>query len=81
LVGQLEEQNGFKYLFTMMDWYMRWHEAIPIQNKETETIVETFTQEWISQYGVPEIVTSDQGKEFTLGVFRRLAQEFGIKHV
>ena len=73
--------NGFNYLLTLVDRFSRWPVAIPIVDMNAETVVDAFTHGWISTYGVPEVLTSDRGSQFSSAIFTQLLKNWGVKHV
>ena len=71
LVGPLpvtERRN--KYMLVITDYWTRWCEAIPIPNKESATVAGTFMRVWVSRYGCPQAILTDQGKEFDSKLFK-----------
>ena len=48
----------------MIDRYSRCPKAIPIPDTTAEVVAREFYNYLISQYGVPSIITSDQGSQF-----------------
>ena len=79
IVGPLPESEGMKYLFTVVDRFTRWPEAIPIPNIEAETCAKALIWHWISRFGVPNDITSDRGTQFTGSLWRQLTDLLGIK--
>jgi transposase InsO family protein len=67
-------------LFTVVDRSTRWPEAIPLAGTTTADCVEAFLSGWISRFGVPAVVTSDRGVQFTSSVWSGLCQKLGINH-
>ncbi|GBO31697.1 hypothetical protein AVEN_36944-1 [Araneus ventricosus] len=61
-----------------MDYFTKWPEAIPIPNQEASTVVEELVRAWISRYGVPMILHSDQGTNFNSALFTELCKLLGI---
>ena len=57
--------NGFNHLLTVVDIFLRWPSAFPIPDINAETVVDTFAHGWIASHGVPEVVTSDRGSQFS----------------
>ena len=71
LVGPLprtERRN--RYMLVIVDYWTRWCEAIPIPNKESATVAGAFMRVWVSRYGCPMTILSDQGKEFDSALFK-----------
>lgn len=73
IVGPLPQSNGFTYLLTIIDRYTRWVEAIPIRNIFAATIANKFVDTWVARFGVPNIITSDQGTQFESKLFKELS--------
>ena len=72
LVGPFPPSEGCTYLFTITDRFTRWPEAVPIQNAEATTCARALLRTWIARFGVPDSITSDQGPQFTSGLWREL---------
>ena len=77
----MPHSKGFNHLLTVVDRFSRWPVAIPIADINADTVVDSFTHGWIATYGVPEIVTSDRGSQFSSAVFTQLLKNWGVKHV
>ena len=73
--------NGQNHLLTIVDRFSRWPVAIPIPDINAETVIDQFTHGWISSYGVPEVVTTDRGSQFTSTMFNQLLRNWGIRHI
>ena len=81
LVGPLVSSNNNKYLLTMVDRFTRWPEACPLPNMETTTIATALIGTWISRYGVPDTITTDQGRQFESRLFKKLNELLGCKRI
>uniref|UniRef100_A0A5S6Q0E0 RNA-directed DNA polymerase n=1 Tax=Trichuris muris TaxID=70415 RepID=A0A5S6Q0E0_TRIMR len=79
IVGPLPPAQGYSYILTCIDRCTRWPEAIPIQNTSTETIALAFLHAWVSRFGVPKTLTTDQGRQFESSMFNHLTEFLGIK--
>lgn len=80
LVGPFSVSKGNTYILTMMDRFTRWPEAVPLSNMEATTVTEAILCHWISRFGKPAIITTDQGRQFISQHFRSFCQRFGIDH-
>lgn len=67
-----------RYFFTMQDAYTRWLVAKPIPEITTKQVAETLLESWVYQYGVPVIIHSDQGSQFTSELFKEVMKALGI---
>ena len=79
IVGPLPYSNGFKYIFTCVDRFTRWAEAIPIPDMTTETVLQAFVNMWVQRFGVPEYLTSDRGSQFESHLHGKVMALLGIK--
>ena len=61
--------GGNKYLLVVVDYFTKWVKAIPIENQEAETVAKAFITHFVSNFGVPRIIHSDQGTNFTSNVY------------
>jgi putative transposase len=71
--------RGFVYLVAVLDWYSRkvlsWRVSITM---DVHFCLEAL-EEAIARYGVPEIVNTDQGCQFTSQAFTGLLKKHGIR--
>ena len=80
LVGPLPVSEGMSYLFTVVDRFTRWPEAIPIPDAKTETCAHALIRHWIAQFGIPNDLASDRGAQFTSELWKELNKLLGIQH-
>jgi cleavage and polyadenylation specificity factor subunit 1 len=73
-------QLNYRYCLTMIDRFSRWPEAVPLSNITADTIATAFWTHWISRFGSPKTITTDQGTQFESAVFKQLANLIGSKH-
>ena len=78
IVGPLPESEGMRYLFTIVDRYTRWPDAIPMREMKAEDCAKAFLRHWIAHYGVPGDLTSDRGRQFTSHLWQNLQKLLGI---
>jgi transposase InsO family protein len=80
LVGPLPASKGFTYLFTIIDRTSRWPEAISIAASATVDCANALFQGWVSRFGVPAVITSDRGAQFTSSLWAALCSLLNIHH-
>jgi len=81
LVGPLPSCQGYRYCLTCVDRYTRWPEVLPIQDIAAETVAKALYTGWITRFGVPEVITTDQGTQFESLTFNNTIKLLGIKRV
>jgi len=45
------------------------------------TVASSLVTNWIARFGVPDVITTDQGRQFEFDLIRALNTTFGIQHV
>jgi len=80
IVGPLPIIKGKKFLLTMIDRETSWTEVVPLREITTSSIVTAMINDWISRFGTPEIVITDNGRQFISGEFNAFCNTFGIDH-
>ncbi|CAB3388540.1 Hypothetical predicted protein [Cloeon dipterum] len=78
LVGPLPPSRGHRYLLTAIDRFTRWVECIPLEEITAEAVARAFHSNWISRFGAPETVITDQGRQFESQLFKSLASLCGV---
>jgi transposase InsO family protein len=78
-VGPLPvSSGGFNYIFTMIDRSTRWLEAVPLKDISATSCADTFMATWVSRFGVPDCITSENKPQFTSAVWSILCAKLGI---
>lgn len=77
VIGPLPPSKGFVYCLTCVDRYTRWPEAFPMVDQTANSIAEALFNGWIARFGVPDCITSDQGRAFESDVFQALMKFLG----
>ena len=76
IVGPLPTSQGFTYLFTIVDRFTRWPEAIPLSDISTMSCARALVS-WIARYGGPLNITSDRGAQFTSELWAKTGELLG----
>ncbi|XP_076038946.1 uncharacterized protein LOC143024086 [Oratosquilla oratoria] len=79
IIGPLPYSNGYKYVFTCVDRFTRWPEAIPLPDINTDTVARAFVDNWVARFGVPTNLTSDRGSQFESTLWNKVMALLGIR--
>lgn len=80
IVGPFPISNkGNRYILTLQDDLSKYIAGIPIPNQEVSTIAKKLVTQIICIYGVPKIIVTDQGSNFTSQLFKDVCKILKIK--
>ena len=71
-------RRGFMYLFAIMDWYSRKIIAWELSNTLDTDFCLAALKRALEKFGIPEIMNTDQGCQFTSGEWIKSLQSSGI---
>lgn len=74
-----EPHKGESYLL-IVDAYSKWPEVYKMNNMSSSSTISRL-DEFFSRYGLPELVVSDNGPQFTSTEMQQYLQENGIEHL
>ena len=81
LIGPLpESRNGSRYMLTIIDHNSGWGEAYPLKDKTNRSMLTAFANEFVPRHGVPEVLITDNGTEFTAHAFECYLAQLGVRH-
>ena len=81
LIGPMNVvSNDCKYILTMKDRGTGFLVTTPIPNKKAMTVRDAFVQSWCSYFGTPQVVISDNGKEFSNHLLADTFAQLGVDH-
>ncbi|GFY03818.1 retrovirus-related Pol polyprotein from transposon 17.6 [Trichonephila clavipes] len=74
-----DPKDGF--LLVITDYFTQWSELIPLRKASAEAIINALFENYISRYGAPISLISDNGPQFISEVFEHLSHRMDIKHM
>ena len=79
IVDSLPNSQGFTRVFTIVDRYSRWPEVIPMTDASAASCCMALLHGWIARHGLPDIITSDRGAQFTGQLWENMSTTLNIK--
>lgn len=79
IVGPPSVSHGFRYLFTIVDKYTRYPEAIPIVDTTAVSCARALL-DWVSKFGMCSTITSDRSRKFVSDTWTELWRLLGVEH-
>lgn len=70
--------SGNKYVLVIMDQFTRWVEAFPIPGQGAETTAKKLVKDFMSRFGAPLELHTEQGCNFEIALFKSICQLFQI---
>ena len=61
-----------KYILVMTDIFTKWTEAIPMPDQEASTVTKVFVDTFVSRFGTPLQLHTDQGRNFEAKIFQKM---------
>ena len=68
--GPLPISNGNPYIALFCDHFTKWYEAVPLPDQTAEMTDPALLEHWISRFGVPVSIHTDQGRKFKSKLFQ-----------
>ncbi len=62
-------ESGNRYVLVMIDCFTKWTECAPLPNQEAQTVAKPFVNQFVSRFGTPLQLHSDQGRNFESRLF------------
>lgn len=82
IVGPLPlTKSNNQYLLTIQCNLTKFLDAIPLPNATAQTIGTAFAKDYITRYGTPRTILTDQGQNFMSNTIKQISKLFKIKQV
>ncbi|GFV75325.1 retrovirus-related Pol polyprotein from transposon 412 [Trichonephila clavipes] len=70
-----------RYVLVITDHFSKWAEIIPLKKASARVIADNFFDNYISRFGAPIKLISDNGPQFISDIFENLSERLSIRHV
>lgn len=74
----IETPRGYKYVHVVVDYHTRFVVAFPAKTNNTFELAQGFNDFYLSRFGAPRMLQSDNGSTFTSDLFKNLCVIWGI---
>ncbi|GFV97250.1 hypothetical protein TNCV_155671 [Trichonephila clavipes] len=71
----------YRFLLVITDHFTKWSDFIPLRKASAQAIANALFENYISRYGAPISLISDNGPQFISKVFEHLSHRLDIKHM
>ena len=78
--GQPMSGNGYRYVFTVIDYFSSYLNAFPLKRKLAKEVAEKLFKLFCRQ-GVPLELVSDNGGDFNSSLTKATEEKYGYKHI
>ena len=80
IVGPLPRTtNGNEYILVVCDYFTKWVECYALPDHRAQTVANAVVSNFVSRFGVPSVIHSDQGREFESRLFEEVCQLLGFE--
>jgi transposase InsO family protein len=81
MIGKINppSDKGHLYNLSIMDYFTKWVEAIPMKSVTSKDVVNFIKEHVIHRFGIPQTITTDGGSVVISEEFRKFATDVGIK--
>ncbi len=70
---------GNRYVLVVMDYFTRFVNLYPLKDQRATTVAQCIFEDYIKQHVVPEIIHTDQGRQFESDLMKHLCSQLGIE--
>ena len=82
IVGPLPvTKKGNRYLLTLQDNLTKYSDAIPLATMDSIAVALTLAEQFVSQFGCPRVIQTDQGSNFVSKVMSNICKIFKIQRI
>ena len=81
LWGPVTFNNKTFTLLTMVDFFTKWAEAVPLQATDSTTIAHAFFNHWVCRHGAPKVLTTDNGSNFVAPALSKVCAMIGSRQL
>ena len=73
--------SGSKYILTLQCNLTKYSDVLPIPDMTAEMVATAFVHDFITRFGCPEVIKTDQSSNFQSNLMQKVAKIFKIKQL
>jgi transposase InsO family protein len=80
-VGRIHpaSSKGYRFVLVATDYFTKWAEAVPLMNMTHKKVIRFISEHMIHRFGIPQMLTIDQGSLFMSHQVSEFAESLKIK--
>ena len=76
-----ETRRNYRHIMVVIDHLTRYCELVPLTSKRAEECALAFYDNILCRYAAPDILISDNGREFVNAFMKELCNVYGVRHL
>jgi transposase InsO family protein len=80
-IGEIHPSSskGHYFVLVAIDYFTKWTEAVPLKNMTHREVIQFVLEHIVHRFGLPQMLTTDQGVAFMSHQFKEFAGSLKIK--
>ncbi len=79
LLGPLPQtESNNVYILVVIEYFTKWVECYPLKDITAYSVADVFCREYITHYGLPQMIITDQGRQFESKLYQEMCTMLGI---
>ena len=79
LIDLVGSSTRHRYVLVIIDHFSRFLQLVPLRRKDAESVTEAFIKEYVTLFGPPRALQTDNGTEFTNNLFSEVCKLLSIR--
>ena len=79
MIKYAKQNNNYKYILTVIDFFSKYSWCYPLKNKNSNEIIKCFKDIFKKSKRSPNFIQSDEGSEFTNKIVQKFFKDNNIK--
>ena len=71
--------SGYSYILVVVDHFSKFINLYAMKDQTATTVSKHLFEDYVREHGLPDVLHTDQGRQFESSLVRQLCKQFGIK--